>query len=106
MVSGGRYNTRRHHFTAQTKLLLENLHVELLRVCHDPLILSVASLQIQTAAVDVWGDDAGVEAGTAELGSENHHVQNVTVMTKLTALQQARTSCRLHPAFRCLLHRA
>jgi hypothetical protein len=98
-------NKRTHHFAAQSKLLLKNLHAELFSVCDDPLILGVAGLQVQAAAFNVGADNAGIEARAAKLCGEHHHVKNVTVATKLATLR-ARTLCCLRPVFRCLSHHA
>jgi hypothetical protein len=35
-------------------------------------VLSVAGLKIQAAAVDVWGDDARIQARAAEFRGEDH----------------------------------
>ena len=88
-----RWDTLYHHFAAQSKLLLENLNVVLLRIRDYPLVLSVARLKVQPAAVNIRADDARVQACAAELCSEHHHVAGVSVVRKIAGVSRARALC-------------
>jgi hypothetical protein len=89
----GGCDTRYHHFAAQRKLLLKNLNVVLLRIRDYPLVFGVARLKVQPSAVNIRADDARVQAGAAELCSEDHHVEGVRAVTKIAGVSRARALC-------------
>jgi hypothetical protein len=88
-------HARAHHFPAQGELLLKNAHVELFCVGDNPLVLGVASLEVQAAAVHVGAHDAGVQARAAEFGSENHHARALVLCDEMRAALRGRR--HVHP---------